>query len=334
MAEAGGPARECLNCGASGAGLKRCSRCHAAWFCSRACQRAYWPFHKAECVRNDFADALEDSEPRFARFVRKHGKMAVLKDDEVDRLERADKAVAGGRSRQEVMESMYGRADPKPLEPAYTAAEVRRMQAAAEVRLAAKEALALDPQRRAWEALDAPAGFGLEAEARGFKWLQNQGEVQVLVKLPPTPPGRAAAAWGKVCVELSERRVRAARGTEVFLEGELFGPIDASESTWVVLDGVLELTLRKKFRRGRGYGGAGQSNASTFWRALLAGAPPEETLPCEHPPSAYYASEWIMDREDRDLEAERRRQRAAARRLRAPGGLAAASLAAPLEAAR
>ena len=245
--------------------------------------------------------------------MRKHGKMAVLKDDEVDRLERADKAVAGGRSRQEGMASMYGRADPKPLEPSYTAAEVRKMQAALESRLAAKEALALDPQRRAWEALDAPGGFGLEAVERGYKWVQNQGEVQALIRLPRG--GGGGAPRGKVRVELSERRLRAECGAEVLLEGELFGPIDPAESTWVVVDGVLELTLRKKFRRGRGYGGAGRSNASTFWRALITDAPPEEALPGEHPPSAYYASQWILDKEDRDQEAARRRQRAAARRL-------------------
>jgi len=45
--------------------------------------------------------------------MRKHGKLAVLKDDEVDRLERANNAVSG-TSRQDVMESMYGRIEPKP----------------------------------------------------------------------------------------------------------------------------------------------------------------------------------------------------------------------------
>lgn len=37
----------------------------------------------------------------------------MMKDDEVDRLERAGTAVSGA-TRQEVMESMYGRVDPKP----------------------------------------------------------------------------------------------------------------------------------------------------------------------------------------------------------------------------
>ena len=37
----------------------------------------------------------------------------MLKDDEVDRLERASKAAVGD-SREDVMESMYGRLNPKP----------------------------------------------------------------------------------------------------------------------------------------------------------------------------------------------------------------------------
>lgn len=50
--------------------------------------QAYWPFHRVWCHKNDFADAVEKEEPNFARWMRKHGKMAVLKDDEVDRIER------------------------------------------------------------------------------------------------------------------------------------------------------------------------------------------------------------------------------------------------------
>ena len=57
--------------------------------------QAYWPFHKAICYRNEFADATQASEPKFANWMRKHRKMAVVKDDEVDRLERASKATTG-----------------------------------------------------------------------------------------------------------------------------------------------------------------------------------------------------------------------------------------------
>ena len=122
------------NCGAT-QDLLKCSRCHNAYFCSVKCQKvrlfrlllhqylytntytvykqAYWPFHKTSCHRNEFADAVEEAEPKFARWMRSHGKMAVLKDDEVDRLERASHATSGP-SRQDVMESMYGRLLPKP----------------------------------------------------------------------------------------------------------------------------------------------------------------------------------------------------------------------------
>eukprot|EP00955_Chlamydomonas_euryale_P114870 366311-Chlamydomonas_euryale.AAC.4 len=43
------------------------------------------------------------------------GRQAVLRDDEVERLERASRAACASASRTEVMESMYGRLDPKPL---------------------------------------------------------------------------------------------------------------------------------------------------------------------------------------------------------------------------
>ena len=89
------PENECENCGSLD-NLALCTRCRTAWFCSVKCQRSYWPFHKSACAANDFADALEHTEPRFARWMRKHGKVAVLKDDEVDRLERKVRG-RGGR---------------------------------------------------------------------------------------------------------------------------------------------------------------------------------------------------------------------------------------------
>ena len=65
------------------------------------------------CRRNEFADAVEDSEPKFASWMRSHGKLAVLKDDEIERLERAGGATMG-TTRAEVMNSMYNRLEPKP----------------------------------------------------------------------------------------------------------------------------------------------------------------------------------------------------------------------------
>ncbi|KAL4443878.1 hypothetical protein ABPG75_011615 [Micractinium tetrahymenae] len=39
----------CCGCQRTALGLRRCARCHAAWFCSRECQVAAWPLHKLEC---------------------------------------------------------------------------------------------------------------------------------------------------------------------------------------------------------------------------------------------------------------------------------------------
>lgn len=75
--------------------------------------QAYWPFHQTSCHKNEFADAVEEAEPKFAGWMRSHGKLAVLKDDEIERLERAGAATMGV-SRAEVMDSMYNRLEPKP----------------------------------------------------------------------------------------------------------------------------------------------------------------------------------------------------------------------------
>ena len=47
--------------------------------------------------------------------MRAHGKQAVLKDDEVDRIERAAGAACGTQTREETLQGMYGRLDPKPV---------------------------------------------------------------------------------------------------------------------------------------------------------------------------------------------------------------------------
>jgi hypothetical protein len=71
------------NCGATGE-LLRCSRCHAAWFCSLPCHKAYWPFHSAACRPNHFADAAErQGDAKFAAWMRGHGRLAVLQDEQV-----------------------------------------------------------------------------------------------------------------------------------------------------------------------------------------------------------------------------------------------------------
>ena len=78
--------------------------------------QAYWPFHKAACFRNEFADQIERQEPKFARWMRGHRKLAVLKDDEVDRLERASKPAVGD-SREARQRTSAGQVPPEANPP-------------------------------------------------------------------------------------------------------------------------------------------------------------------------------------------------------------------------
>jgi len=41
--------RICRHCGKFGKNLKRCARCHEAYFCDASCQREAWAEHKTEC---------------------------------------------------------------------------------------------------------------------------------------------------------------------------------------------------------------------------------------------------------------------------------------------
>ena len=46
-----GDVSRCARCGAEGDNLKRCSRCKKVAYCSRDCQVAHFPEHKAPCKR-------------------------------------------------------------------------------------------------------------------------------------------------------------------------------------------------------------------------------------------------------------------------------------------
>jgi hypothetical protein len=108
---------------------------------------------------------------------------------------------------------------------------------------------------------------------------------------------------------------------EVLLCGELEADVKASECTWYIDDdaGVVRLSLLKRCRRGhydaapaQGGGGAARAssasaaasasadarprtNADTFWRGLLRGAPASMRLPDGPPPVAYYSSAYEAD---------------------------------------
>ncbi len=70
----------------------------------------------------------------------------------------------------------------------------------------------------------------------------------------------------QVGVQLGTCSVLVQVGERSVLSGELWADIKAGESTWYVSDGVLQLSLLKRSRRGQ-YGN-GRTNADTFWMAV------------------------------------------------------------------
>ena len=277
-ADAARSSSDAANCGSTEQ-LARCSQCHSAYFCSVRCQRAYWPFHKAWCRRNDFADQIEATEPKFAKWMRKHGKQAVLKDDEVERMERQG---------HHIIESMYGKANPKPEEPSYSPEEMALMERAEKKELVELAAHKAEPQKSAWDGIDVPDGLGGEVAGR-YKWVQNQSYVEAHFLLPPRATAR------DVDVRIEPRFLRVEHEGAPLLSGELFDEIKVDDSTWLLTGGILTVSLLKSNRRG--HYKKGTNNADTYWRSLVTNETNESAvLPIEHVPKKYFFCEY--DKED------------------------------------
>eukprot|EP00205_Picochlorum_sp_RCC944_P001663 CAMPEP_0182608080 /NCGR_PEP_ID=MMETSP1330-20130603/2602_1 /TAXON_ID=464278 /ORGANISM="Picochlorum sp., Strain RCC944" /LENGTH=345 /DNA_ID=CAMNT_0024826781 /DNA_START=49 /DNA_END=1086 /DNA_ORIENTATION=+ len=295
--DGGGDEKACANCGAT-QDLLRCSRCHQAWFCSVKCQKAYWPFHRSQCRRNDFADSIEAVEPKFASWMRKHGKIAVLKDDEVDRLERANKATTG-KSREQVMESMYGKADPKPLPPSYTAEDLRKMRENKE-QLALKCRKILTVTDKVWSQIKVPKDLGLDCGE--YKWSQSQAYVEIFVKLPVMTASRRV----EVRMEPTFMAITI-NGGDVVMHGDLYREIKQDESTWFINDGILEICLLKRYRRGLTYM-KGETNANTYWYSIFKDAKEDQMLQLKFPPTSYYNTEWQIEEVPEEYKQQTRRR--------------------------
>ena len=39
----------CFHCGTETTKMMRCSQCHRAWYCGKACQKKHWKLHKRAC---------------------------------------------------------------------------------------------------------------------------------------------------------------------------------------------------------------------------------------------------------------------------------------------
>ncbi|DBA98111.1 hypothetical protein WJX77_010113 [Trebouxia sp. C0004] len=266
---------DCANCGENG-DLLRCSRCHAAYFCSAKCQKAYWPFHRLSCHKNEFANAVEEAEPKFAGWMRSHGKLAVLKDDEIERLERAGAATMGV-SRAEVMDLMYNRLEPKPKEPSYKAEELAAMRLSHET--VANQAYSLSQHQLAWQQIQ-PAGY-LGQDCATYKWSQSQTEVDVYVQIP------TQIRRHEIVVQCTPDKLLIKLGEKVILNGQLYSQIKREDSMWLLENSILHLGMLKRNRRGN-Y--ANQcTNADTCWKSVLKNAPLQEKLTLAYPPDKYYA---------------------------------------------
>lgn len=202
--------------------------------------------------------------------MRKHGKVAVLKDDEVDRLER----------KTATMSDMYGKNQPKPLPPSYTPEELRLMRAAEERSLL--EDVVGTKAEQLWGEIRVPDDMGLECSK--YKWRQNQSFVEIFVQLPASVSAKA------VSVELTSNFLSVTVGGEVLMKGDLFLPIKQDMSTWLINDNILEMVLLKRYRKG--HYEDGKTNSDTFWFGIFRKGRPEESIELEHPPSKYYSSHW------------------------------------------
>lgn len=115
-------------------------------------------------------------------------------------------------------------------------------------------------------------------------------------------------------MELTPSKLLIKLGDKVILTGQLYSDIKQEESMWLLVDGILHLTMLKRNRRGN-Y--ANQcTNADTFWNSVMKHAPQQERLTIPYPPNRYYAlaiednisSSSLHGRSEADLQQARHKQ--------------------------
>jgi len=226
------------------------------------------------------------------------------------------------------MEDLYGRAQPKPRPPEFDADDMRRMKAREETDLlaarAAEAATLEDKSALAYRQLEIEHNLGEDCGT--YKWRQTQTYVEVFVLLPAT-----CVVATDVSVNLTSTYVSVRVRGEPVVEGELHSPVKAEASTWVVVDGVLEMSLLKRNRRGNYDDGC--TNADTFWYSVclstkFGGQIQPATgdhggarrLALTEPPHEYYDTDWIADPEDAGPAGRDKNGRGASSRGRAIKG--------------
>eukprot|EP01012_Entosiphon_sulcatum_P052605 TRINITY_DN72306_c0_g1_i1.p1 TRINITY_DN72306_c0_g1~~TRINITY_DN72306_c0_g1_i1.p1 ORF type:complete len:306 (+),score=62.39 TRINITY_DN72306_c0_g1_i1:36-920(+) len=259
--------QQCMNCDKRGRNYQMCPVCHDAWYCSPKCEKDYQPFHRVYCRRNDFADSVRATNPEFAKWLRQHGKQAVITDRDVDLL----------NSPTANMQHLYGRATHEAAPAKYSEEEVIAMREREDRER--KERQKSAPFDRAWTAIDIPEGLGAASDE--YKWKQAQAYVYVYIPIRD--------ATGKAKIDFRAKHVRVACGQRVLFEGELLKEIMPDESCWQ-LDretGIIEVVMMKKWRRDKYK--TGETNADTWWRTVLEGAT-SAVISEQQAPSVYYSA--------------------------------------------
>ena len=163
---------------------------------------------------------------------------------------------------------------------------------------------------REWAAIGLPPGLG--ADEGAYKWRQDRSRVEVWV---PLAKGQRLR---HVSVEMGPSRLRVALAGKAVLDGALFAHIKAEESAWTVRDGICEISMLKRSRRG--HYDDGHTAASTFWGSLLrvapqVGAPPAAPFALKVP-AAYYEAPYEAEEGAREKEVARIPAAAATRATR------------------
>lgn len=267
--------RCCGKCESESTMLMRCARCRSEVFCSRKCQRVFWPFHQPECNAraNKLADALEDAgecETEFTAWMREHNKQAVIFSAQAERLARGTIELSNffGQLPQQAQQKL-GTQMPSGVTHA-------------------------PPQSPGILAYAHPAAsFGQRfalSDACGLmlQWQQSMHDVHVLCE-------------GGTHANITRSRLQIANSIATILDSELFDAVNVDESYWVRADcigfgskaedalrgSLVEIVLSKQWQKGRYKDGT--TNADTFWHKLFRNGSERCTLPSRAPVEYYFS---------------------------------------------
>ena len=118
--------------------------------------------------------------------------------------------------------------------------------------------------------------------------MQNQSFVEAYFLLPPKATGR------DIDVQITTTHLRVEYEGAPLLAGELYLEVKADDSTWLLSDGILTVSLLKRNRRGHYQNGT--NNSHTYWRSLVKSEThPQAVLAIEAVPDKYYFCEFDKD---------------------------------------